>query len=164
MPSCTLPRLIFAYCATVPHLQVFRLLRTVCSANADPSEVTVARTELVKKLGSKTALGEYVKTLTARSACDGSCMLASSCLLKVWRTMRFACECYDAAFYNLSTTGGIHPLTRTNAAVLCWTCSSGVPALPAASLPANYGSRNLLICFLNAVFHVPDSQRDQPEN
>lgn len=41
-------------------------MRTVCSAKADPSEAADARTELVKKLGSKTALGEYVKTLTAR--------------------------------------------------------------------------------------------------
>lgn len=42
------------------------MLRTVCSANADPEVTSSARADLVKKLGSKTALGEYVKALTSR--------------------------------------------------------------------------------------------------
>jgi hypothetical protein len=49
-------------------LQVFTQLRAVCDAGAGSVEAGAARDDLIKRVGSKSALGEYLATLTRRCA------------------------------------------------------------------------------------------------
>eukprot|EP00903_Cladosiphon_okamuranus_P009357 g8923.t1 len=46
--------------------KIFRLLRVVCSPEAPHSVIAEARAELLKKVGTCTGLGAYLKTLTSR--------------------------------------------------------------------------------------------------
>ncbi|CAM9480182.1 unnamed protein product [Chrysoparadoxa australica] len=49
--------------------KVFKTLRAVCDFTSTTDKIETARSELTKKVGSQTGLGEYIKTLTRRCAC-----------------------------------------------------------------------------------------------
>ncbi|CAM9264954.1 unnamed protein product, partial [Choristocarpus tenellus] len=79
-----------------PDKKVFRLLREVCSVEGNPALTASCRGELVKKLGSKTLLGEYVRTLARRC-----CVLAvgSQGLRSLISTFQKGIEDHDEGAY-----------------------------------------------------------------
>jgi hypothetical protein len=61
--------IMLSYCTAIANiLQVFTQLRAVCDAGTGSVEAGAARDDLIKRVGSKSALGEYLATLTRRCA------------------------------------------------------------------------------------------------